>query len=101
MALEVSPLGVRFPGPRGFQRGTHSVRFRCSLDCAWTLEALRATTGAIAARVNGYGRADVPLVASFGTKKLGATPVRLRLTLVHPVNPGTPESVTSGILRPT
>jgi hypothetical protein len=100
MALEVSPLGVRFPGPRAFQRGTHSVRFRCSLDCAWTLEALRATTGAIAARVNGYGRADVPLVASFGTKKLGATPVRLRLTLVHPVNPGTPESITSSILRP-
>ena len=100
MALEVSPLGVRFPGPRAFERGTHSVRFRCSLDCAWTLEALRATTGAIAARVNGYGRADVPLVASLGPKKLGATPVRLRLTLVHPVNPGTPESVTSGILRP-
>ena len=100
MALEVSPLGVRFPSPRAFQRGTHSVRFRCSLDCAWTLEALRATSGAIAARVNGYGRADLPLVASFGTKKLGATSVRLRLTLVHPVNPGTPESVTSGILRP-
>ena len=100
MALEVSPLGVRFPGPRAFQRGNHSVRFRCSLDCAWTLEALRETTGAVAARVNGYGRADEPLVASFGKKKLGATPVRLRLTLVHPVNPGTPESVTSGILRP-
>jgi hypothetical protein len=100
MTLEVSPLGVRFPSPRAFQRGTHSVRFRCSLDCAWTLEAVRATTGAVAARVNGYGRADTPLVASFGKKKLGATPVRLRLTLVHPVNPGTPESVTSGILRP-
>jgi hypothetical protein len=100
MALEVSPLGVRFPSPRAFQRGTHSVRFRCSLDCAWTLEAVRATTGGVAARVNGYGRADTPLVASFGKAKLGTTPVRLRLTLVHPVNPGTPESVTSGILRP-
>jgi hypothetical protein len=101
MALEVSPLGVRFPSPRAFQRGTHSVRFRCSLDCGWTLEALRATTGAVAARVNGYGTADRSLVASFGKAKLGATPVRLRLTLVHPVNPGTPESVTSGILRPS
>ncbi len=100
MALEVSPLGVRFPAPRAFQRGAHSVRFRCSLDCAWTLQALRSTTGAIAARVNGYGRADTTLVASFGKTKLGKTPVRLRLTLVHPVNPGTPESVTSGILRP-
>ena len=100
MALEVSPLGVRFPAPRAFQRGAHSVRFRCSLDCAWTLQALRSTTGAIAGRVNGYGRADTTLVASFGKTKLGKTPVRLRLTLVHPVNPGTPESVTSGILRP-
>ena len=85
MALDVSPLGVRF---------------RCSLDCAWTLEALRSTTGAIAARVNGYGRADTTLLASFGKARLGKTPVRLRLTLVHPVNPGTPESVTSGVLRP-
>ncbi len=100
MALDVSPLGVRFPAPRAFQRGVHSVRFRCSLDCAWTLEALRSTTGAIAARVNGYGRADTTLLASFGKARLGKTPVRLRLTLVHPVNPGTPESVTSGILRP-
>jgi hypothetical protein len=101
MALEVMPLGVRFPAPRAFLRGTHSVRFRCSLDCAWTLEAVRTTTGAVAARVHGYGRGDTPLVASLGTKKLGATPLRLRLTLVHPVNPGTPESVTSGVLRAT
>ena len=100
MALEVSPLGVRFPGPRAFQRGVHSVRFRCSLDCAWTLEVLRSTTGALAARVNGYGRGDTTLVASFGKTKLGKAPVRLRLTLVHPVNPGVPESVTSGLLRP-
>jgi hypothetical protein len=100
MALDVSPLGVRFPAPRAFQRGVHSVGFRCSLDCAWTLEALRSTTGAIAARVNGYGRADTTLLASFGKARLGKTPVRLRLTLVHPVNPGTPESVTSGVLRP-
>jgi len=100
MALDVSPLGVRFPAPRAFQRGVHSVRFRCSLDCAWTLEALRSTTGAIAARVNGYGRADTTLLASFGKARLGKTPVRLRLTLVHPVNPSTPESVTSGVLRP-
>jgi hypothetical protein len=100
MALAVSPLGVRFPGPRAFQRGAHTVRFRCSLDCAWTLEALRATTGALVARVNGYGRGDTPLVASFGKRKLGAAPVRLRLTLVHPVNPDAPQSVTSGILRP-
>jgi hypothetical protein len=100
MALDVSPLGVRFPAPRAFQRGVHSVRFRCSLDCAWTLEALRSTTGAIAARVNGYGRVDTTLLASFGKARLGKTPVRLRLTLVHPVNPGTPESVTSGVLRP-
>ena len=43
---------------------------------------------------------DTPLVASFGKRKLGAAPVRLRLTLVHPVNPDAPQSVTSGILRP-
>jgi hypothetical protein len=101
MALDVSPLGLRFPGPRAFLRGTRSVRFRCSLDCAWTLDAVRTTTGAVAATVRGYGRADRPLVAALGRAKLGAAPVRLRLTVVHPVNPGTPTSVESGVLRPT
>jgi hypothetical protein len=100
MALEVSALGVRFPGPRAFLRGVHSVRFRCTLDCAWTLEAVRTTTGAAAARVRGYGRANQPLIASLGRTKLGATPVRLRLTLVHPVNPATPATLESGVLRP-
>jgi hypothetical protein len=50
--------------------------------------------------VRGYGRANIPLVASLGKTKLGTTTVRLRLTLVHAVNPGTPESVTSGVLPP-
>ena len=100
MALEVSALGVRFPSPRAFLRGTHSVRFRCSLDCGWTLEAVR-TGGSVAATARGYGRAGGQLLASLGRQKLGSRPVRLRLTLVHPVNPGTPTSVSSGVLRPS
>ena len=75
------------------------MRFRCTLDCKWTLEAVRTTTGAVAASVRGYGRADRQLVASLGKPRLGTTPVRLRLTLVHPVNPGSATTVESGVLR--
>jgi hypothetical protein len=100
MALEVSPLGLRFPAPRAFPRGVRSVRFRCTLDCKWTLDAVRAATGAVAASVRGYGRADRQLVASLGKRRLGASPLRLRLTLVHPVNPGSATTVESGVLRP-
>jgi hypothetical protein len=100
MALEVGPLGVRFPGQRAFMRGVRIVRFHCTLDCAWTLEAVRTATGAVAARAHGYGRVDEPIVASLGARKLGASPVRLRLTLAHPVNPGAPTTLESGVLRP-
>jgi hypothetical protein len=100
MALDVAAVGVRFPRQAAFARGKGSVRFRCPLDCAWTLEAVR-TSGGVAARVRGYGPAGRQLAASLGKVKLGSAPVRLRLTVVHPVNPGTPASVVSGILRPS
>ena len=44
----------------------------------------------VAARVRGYGRYARPLVASLKGRKLGRAPVRLSLTVVHPVNPGVP-----------
>jgi hypothetical protein len=99
MALDVSPVGVRFPGQGAFGRGNRTVRFRCSLDCAWTLDAVR-TSGTVAARARGFGPAGRALVASLGKAKLGNAPLRLRLTVVHPVNPGTPTVVASGVLRP-
>ncbi len=97
MALDVAPAAVRFPGQAAFARGVRDVWFRCPLDCAWTLEAVR-TSGAVAATARGWSRAG-RVVASLGAAKLGASPVRLRLTVVHPVNPGTPATVTSGVLR--
>jgi hypothetical protein len=97
MALDVAATGVRFPGQAAFRRGVRTVRFRCPLDCAWTLEAVR-TSGGVAATARGWSQAG-GVVATLGRAKLGKTPVRLRLTVVHPINPGTPHSVTSGVLR--
>jgi hypothetical protein len=97
MALDVRPVGVRFPGQAGFRRGVRTVRFRCPLDCEWTLDAVR-TSGTVAASARGWSSAG-RVVASLGRARLGSAPVRLRLTVVHPVNPGTPASVTSGVLR--
>jgi hypothetical protein len=62
--------------------------------------ATRTTTGAVAARVRGYGRYRRTIVASLKGRKLGKAPVRLSLTVVHPVHPGTPVTRRSGELRP-
>jgi hypothetical protein len=100
LALDVELTNVRFPGPNEFLRGKRDVRFRCSLDCAWELTATRATTGAIAARVRGFGRYRRTIVASLKGRRLGLAPVRLTLTVTHPVNPGAPVTRESGELRP-
>jgi hypothetical protein len=92
LALDVTPTSVRFPTQSELKRGTRTVRFTCSLDCAWELRASRAPTGNLLARVTGYGRAGLPLVASLGRRKLGTGAIRLSLTLTHPVNPGVPQT---------
>ncbi len=99
MALDVSPIGVRFPGQAAFGRGVRTVRFRCTLDCKWTLAAVRAD-GAVAATVRGYGRVGRQLVGSLAGRKLGREPVRLELSVVHPVNAGAQTMVKSGMLQP-
>ena len=76
------------------------IRFRCTYDCSWELVATRTTTGAVAARVRGHGRYGRTLVASLKGRKLGRAPLRLSLTVVHPVNPGVPFTRASGELRP-
>jgi hypothetical protein len=100
LALGVALKSVRFPGQAEFLKGKRDVRFRCSLDCSWELAAIRTTTGTVAAKVRGYGRWGRPLVATLEGRRLGRAPVRLALTLVHPVNPGTPTVRESGELRP-
>jgi len=100
LALDVKLLTLRFPGPQEFLRGKRDTRFRCTYDCAWELVATRTTTGAVAARVRGYGRYRRAIVASLKGRKLGKAPVRLSLTVVHPVHPGTPVTRQSGELRP-
>ncbi len=99
LALDVKVTNVRFPGAQEFLRGKRDVRFRCTLDCAWELTATRSS-GAVAARIRGYGRYLRTIVASLKDRRLGAAPVRLTLTVVHPVNPGTPVTRQSGELRP-
>ena len=100
LALDVGLRNVRFPGQAEFLRGKRDVRFRCTLDCAWEVVATRTTTGAQALRIRGYGRWGRPIVASLKNRSLGRAPVRLTLTVSHPVNPGTPVSRTSLPLRP-
>ena len=79
---------MRFPGQAEFLKGKREVRFRCTLDCAWEVVATRTTTGAQALRIRGYGRWGRPIVASLKNRNLGRAPVRLTLTVSHPVNPG-------------
>ena len=99
LAIDVGLTQVRFPGPREFTRGMRDTRFRCTFDCAWELQATR-TTGAVAATVRGYGRYGRTLVASLKGRRLGTAPVRLTLTVTHPVNPGATASRSSAELRP-
>ena len=99
-ALDVKLTNLRFPGPREFLAGKRDTRFRCNYDCSWELVATRTTTGAVAARVRGHGRYRRTIVASLKGRRLGQAPVRLSLTVVHPVNPGTPLTRESGELRP-
>ena len=100
LALDVKLNNVRFPGPREFLAGKRDTRFRCTYDCAWELVATRTTTGAVAARVRGYGRYGRTLVASLNGRSIGRAPVRLSLTVVHPVHPGASATRQSGELRP-
>jgi len=99
LALQASPTKVRFPTQADLKRGSRSVQFRCSLDCAWELRASAATGGTMRARVTGYGRAGLPLVASLKGRKLGRGSIVLTLTTSHPVNPGTPLSRESPRLQ--
>jgi hypothetical protein len=98
LALDVTPKKVRFPTQAELARGLRDVRFTCSLDCAWELRATSSATGGTRARVTGYGRAGVPLLASLKGRKLGAGKIRLSLTLSNPVNPGVPQTRESATL---
>lgn len=88
LALEVSAAKLRFPAAAAFKRGVRTVKFSCTLDCIWQLRSVRASDGVGTARVRGYGRAGEAVIASLQGRKLGAQPVKLVLTVVHPVNPG-------------
>ena len=100
LALDVKLTNLRFPGPREFLAGKRETRFRCTYDCSWELVATRTTTGAVAARVRGYGRYGRTLVASLNGRRIGRAPVRLSLTVVHPLHPGATATRQSGELRP-
>lgn len=98
LTLDVTAEKLRFPSAAKMRKGKRNTTFRCSLDCSWELRVLRADNGRRVARVRGYGVANSPTVASLRGRKLGKAPVRLRLTVVHPVNPGTPAVTESGVL---
>lgn len=98
LGLDVTALKVRFPTQSELSRGSRDTRFTCALDCAWELRAATVATGNTRARVTGYGRAGVPLIASLKGRKLGTGQIRFSLTLNHPVNPGIPQTRESAAL---
>ena len=98
LALDVRPTLLRFPTASAFKKGKRIVRFRCSLDCRWELTATRSPTTTVVGRRRGYGRVGVTVVTNLNTARLGAKPVRLSLTLTHPVNPGVPFTRVSRLL---
>ncbi len=90
LTLTVTATTVRFPTQPELTRGVRTVRFTCSLDCAWELRATNVASGAVRARLKGYGRAAIPVLASLRGRRLGIGKIRFSVTLVHPVNPGDP-----------
>ena len=98
LGLDVTATRVRFPTQSDLERGLRDVRFTCSLDCAWEVRATSAGSGATRARVTGYGRAGLPLVASLNGRRLGTGQIKLMLSLSHPVNPGVPQTRESRAL---
>ena len=81
---------------QGQARGAASLH----LDCAWEV-ARRGRRPARQAPGSARLRPRGPtIVASLKDRNLGRAPVRLTLTVSHPVNPGTPVSRTSLPLRP-
>ena len=49
-------------------------------------------------RMVGYGRATRAVVVSLKGRKLGTGQVRFSITLIHPLNPGAPQTRESGTL---
>lgn len=98
LALDVPAAKVRFPTQAELSHGRREASFVCVLDCAWELRVTRVAGGATAARLRGYGRAGIPIVASLRGRNLGTGAVRLSLTLTHPVNPGVPVTRESRVL---
>ncbi|MEI7760674.1 MAG: hypothetical protein WCJ67_07875 [Thermoleophilia bacterium] len=99
LALDATTTRVHFPTQSELSRGSRTVRFRCSLDCAWEVRASSAAGGATRTRVKGYGRAGTDLVVSLKGRTLGRGSIVLSLTTLHAVNPGVPATRTSPSLR--
>jgi hypothetical protein len=98
LALDVPASKVHFPTQAELTRGKRDAVFTCALDCGWELRVTRVAGGATTARLRGYGRAGVPVVASLRGRRLGTGAVRFSLTLTHPVNPGAPFTRESRVL---
>jgi hypothetical protein len=90
MGLDVGATKLRFPTQADLQKGKRDVRFTCTLDCGWELRVTAIATGATRARLAGFARAGIPVVASLKGRKLGTGQVKLSLTFTQPVNPGAP-----------
>lgn len=87
LQLPISLTAVRFPTVTSYRDGDRIVRFRCSLDCAWSVAAVPSATGTPSATTRGFARAGDLAIASLRGRKLGSGPLRLLLAARHPVNP--------------
>ena len=101
LALDVAPEERPLPGAGGVPE--RQARRALPLHARLRLGGRRRRgrrRARRAARVRGYGRWAAPIVASLRNRKLGRAPVRLTLTVTHPVNPGRAATRESGELRP-
>jgi hypothetical protein len=90
LALELAPTVA-------FDLRTRKIRLRCDLDCTYRARLVKLPAGSTTAARSGRAAAETPTSVAFPTK-LRKGRYRLTVSLVHPVNPGTPVVRESGIV---
>ncbi len=98
--LRLTPRVLALVWPRGRITGKKPVRIRltCSIDCAYTARIERLPKGQPVATARGRAVGKVATLITLKPRKAKNGRYRLRLSLVAPVNPGPPLTLTSPAL---
>jgi len=90
LQLRVTTTFLRLGTRSAARRGVFRVSFRCSLDCEYRVRLENADTGAVKLARRGQASVGELAQVDLGWRRLAAGRYRYALSLVHPVNPGTP-----------